>query len=200
MAVGAGGGGRVVRGGILVIFLHDVVHLVSNSFGDGAGEMVVVVRVGVVVAYYLHVRFLAVLVDERKRWRSVDGGQHRRTRQPRKPGPRTHSILFLAREDKTPTLTCIHHRGERKARMQQGQRLLHLHGAILVERAEQHAVHRARRVLERVQHRHQVRPLPRAHVSTAGNSCHPSTVSGGGGGACAAPPGRTCGQDQPALV
>ena len=152
MAVGAGGGRSLVSGGLLVLFLHDFVDLVSNSFGDRAGEMVVVVGVGVVVAYYFYARFLAVLVDECKRWRSSAWSQHRSTGQPRKPGPRTHSIPSLARKNKTPTLTCIHHRGERKVRMQQGQRLLHLHCAILVECAEQHAVYRARRVLERVQH------------------------------------------------
>jgi len=69
------------------------------------------------------------------------------------------------------TRTCVHHGGEGKMRMQQRQGALDLHGAVLVKAAEQHAVDRVGRVLERMQHRHQVgplRPCRRHPLSTPG--------------------------------
>jgi hypothetical protein len=58
-------------GSILVLFFHHVVDPVRDAFCDGARQLVVMVGICVVIAYNLHVRFFAVLVDECKCWQRM---------------------------------------------------------------------------------------------------------------------------------
>ena len=58
-------------GAILVLFFHHVVDPVRDAFCDRARQLVVMVGIRVVIAYNLHMRFFAVLVDECKCWRRM---------------------------------------------------------------------------------------------------------------------------------